>query len=64
MQIYFYFYMHSVLVLEVKGLKPGYVFKNIPFYISFVLKIFHFQAGLNIPRKKVMKKKKFPIYVP
>ena len=36
------------LVLEVKGLKQGYMFKNRPFYISFVL--FNFQAGLNIPR--------------
>ena len=35
------------LVVEVKGLKQGYIFKNRPFYISFVL--FHFQAGLNIP---------------
>ena len=25
------------LVLEVKGLKQGYIFKNGPFYISFVL---------------------------
>ena len=27
----------SMLVLEVKGLKEGYIFKNTPFYISFVL---------------------------
>ena len=42
------------LILEVKGLKQDYIFKNRPFYISFVL--FHFQAGLNIPRRKVFKK--------
>ena len=36
------------LVLEVKGLKQGYIF-------SFV--IFHIQAGLNIARKKVFKEK-------
>ena len=27
----------SMLVLEVKGLKQGHIFKNTPFYISFVL---------------------------
>ena len=42
------------LVLEVNGLKQGYIFKNGPYYISFVL-IFHLQAGLSIPRKKVFK---------
>ena len=47
------------LVLEVQGLQ-GYIFKNRPFYISFVL--FHFQAGLNIPRRKVLKKKILPTY--
>ena len=30
------------------------------FYISFIL--FHFQAGLNIPSKKVFKKSKQPTY--
>ena len=39
------------LVLEIKGLKEGYIFKNSPIYISFV--VIHFQADLNIPRKKV-----------
>ena len=34
------------LVLEVKGLKQGYMFRNRPFYVSFV------QADLNILRKK------------
>ena len=50
--------IHS-LVLEVRGLKLGYIFKNRPFYISFVL--YHFQACLNIPIK-VFKKKKYPTY--
>ena len=27
----------SMLVMEVKGLKQGHIFKNTPFYISFVL---------------------------
>ena len=44
------------LVLDVKGLNQGYLFKNRPFYISFVL--FHFQIGLNIQRRKVFKKQK------
>ena len=44
------------LVLEVKGLKKGYIFNNIPFYISFVL-YNTFQAGWNIPIKKFSKKK-------
>ena len=38
--------MHSVFGIH---LKQSYIFKNRPFYISFVL--LHFQAGLNIPKK-------------
>ena len=41
------------MVLEVKGLKQDYIFKNRPFYISFDL--FHSEAGLNILSKKVSK---------
>ena len=37
------------MVLEVKGLKQGYIFKNRPFYISFVFEyLIHFHARLNI----------------
>ena len=43
------------LVLEVKGLKQGYILKIDPF-ISDLSYLIHFQAGLNIPRKKVFKK--------
>ena len=42
--------IHS-LVLEVKGLKQGYIFKVDPF-ISVLSYLVHFQADLNIPRKK------------
>ena len=43
------------LVLEVKGLKQGYIFKLNPFK-SVLSDLLHFQAGLNIPRKKVFQK--------
>ena len=41
--------MHSVFDIGSKGLKRGYISKNRPFYINVVL--FHFQTGMNIPRK-------------
>ena len=44
------------LVLEVKGLKQGYIFKLEPF-ISVLSNLIHFQVGLNIPRNKVFTKK-------
>ena len=43
------------LVLEVKGLKQCYIFKLDPFK-SVLSDLIHFQAGLNIPRKKVSQK--------
>ena len=44
------------LVLEVKGLKQGYIFKLDPF-ISVLSYSIPFQTGLNIPRKIVFWKK-------
>ena len=47
------------LVLEVKGLKQGYIFKNRSF-ISVLSYLSYFQAGLNLPIKKVKKKSFLP----
>ena len=43
------------LVLEIKRLKQGYIFKTRPFYISFVL-FSTFPSKRNIPRNIVFKK--------
>ena len=50
------FFCIQSLVLEVKRLKQGYIFKNRHFFYEFFL--FHFQACLNIPRKKSFQRKK------
>ena len=55
--------VHS-LVLEVKGLKQGYILKNRPFYISFVL-FNTFPSRSEHSKKKVFKKKKkYRTYLP
>ena len=51
------------LVIEVKGLKQ-IISSNTDPFISVLSYLIHFQAGLNIPRKKVKKKRKFPTYLP
>ena len=50
------------LVLEVKGLKQGYIYKN-RLFLSVLSYLLHFQACLNIPRRKV-KKIKIVSYLP
>ena len=49
------------LILEVKGLKQGCIFKKDPF-IQVLSYLIHFQAGLNIPRKKDLKNGILPAY--
>ena len=51
------------LILEVKGLKQGYIFKNRPFYISFVL-FNTFPSRSEYSKKKSLKKKKIVSYLP
>ena len=51
------------MVLEVKGLKQGYIFKNSPFYISFVL-FNTFPSRSEYSKKKSFQKKLYPTYLP
>ena len=53
--------MHSVFSIGSKRTKT--IFKNIPpFFISFIFSI-HFQADLNIPKKKSFQKSFLPTYL-
>ena len=56
--------MHSVLVLEVKGLKQGYIFKNRPFYITFVLFNTFPSRSEYIKKKSFQKKIYNHLYLP
>ena len=51
------------LVLEVKGLKQGYIFKNRPLYISSVL-FNTFPSRSEYTKKKCFPKKKIVSYLP
>ena len=53
--------IHS-LVFAVKAVKQGYIFKNRPFNISFVL--FNAFPSRSKYSKKKVKKKKYPTYLP
>ena len=44
--------------------KNKVIFSKIDPFISGLSYLTHFQAGLNIPREKVFKKKEYPTYLP